>query len=293
MERPMSRSFGRLLLILLALVCCVAAAILPSSFQSGEGRPVHYASEVPAGQSSVRSGTLSRLSAVSFLAAFGDAHDKPVSSQMPPVASEEGSVPADPPPPAAPEAPTSQPEPVVAAAPTPEVESESAPAVEAEVVAVEATPPPDPEPTPPPVATPLVLSDDMSMCGWVILHEDFNSCAWLNGQIYDGAPVNVELNKLAAQAIMLHFPGFDPSTQFECLDALWTHEAGWHQYKPNYAGSGAYGIPQSLPGSKMAQYGSDWEWNPLTQIEWGLNYIASRYSTPCGAWDFWQSNNWY
>jgi hypothetical protein len=57
--------------------------------------------------------------------------------------------------------------------------------------------------------------------------------------------------------------------------------------------SGAYGIPQALPGDKMAVYGDDWQTNPTTQIKWGLNYIAGRYSTPCGAWSFWQSNGWY
>ena len=57
--------------------------------------------------------------------------------------------------------------------------------------------------------------------------------------------------------------------------------------------SSAYGIPQALPGSKMASAGSDWESNPATQIEWGLGYIADIYGTPCGAWDHSQSNGWY
>lgn len=80
--------------------------------------------------------------------------------------------------------------------------------------------------------------------------------------------------------------------QMGCLDALWTRESGWNERSQN-ASSGAYGIPQALPGSKMAVYGSDWQTNPVPQIKWGLNYIAGRYSTPCGAWSHWQANNWY
>ncbi len=71
--------------------------------------------------------------------------------------------------------------------------------------------------------------------------------------------------------------------QWSCLDSLWQRESGWNIYASN-SGSGAYGIPQALPGSKMAQFGSDWATNPVTQIEWGLSYISSRYGTPCGAW---------
>jgi hypothetical protein len=57
--------------------------------------------------------------------------------------------------------------------------------------------------------------------------------------------------------------------------------------------SGAYGIPQALPGDKMASAGSDWATNPATQIRWGLGYIREVYGTPAGAWVFWQANNWY
>jgi hypothetical protein len=85
--------------------------------------------------------------------------------------------------------------------------------------------------------------------------------------------------------------GWD-SVQFTCLDAIWTRESGWRVNATN-PHSGAYGIPQALPGSKMASHGSDWRTNPRTQIRWGLDYIASRYSTPCGAWEFWKRNHWY
>lgn len=81
--------------------------------------------------------------------------------------------------------------------------------------------------------------------------------------------------------------------QWSCLDALWTRESGWRTEVWNTAGSGAYGIPQSLPAGKMASAGPDWQTNPATQIKWGLGYIASRYGTPCGAWDHETSAGWY
>jgi hypothetical protein len=82
--------------------------------------------------------------------------------------------------------------------------------------------------------------------------------------------------------------------QWICLDKLWTNESGWNTYARNRS-SGAYGIPQALPGSKMATAGSDWQTNPATQIKWGLGYIAGRYSTPCGAWSAFlsRSPHWY
>lgn len=80
--------------------------------------------------------------------------------------------------------------------------------------------------------------------------------------------------------------------EFACLVALWNRESGWRVNAYN-AGSGAYGIPQSLPGNKMASAGADWETNPATQISWGLGYIGGRYGSPCGAWDHSQSRGWY
>jgi hypothetical protein len=80
--------------------------------------------------------------------------------------------------------------------------------------------------------------------------------------------------------------------QFECLDALWTKESGWSHTAANPSSS-AYGIPQALPGSKMASAGADWATNPATQIRWGLGYIKARYGTPCGAWAHSQSSGWY
>ena len=80
--------------------------------------------------------------------------------------------------------------------------------------------------------------------------------------------------------------------QYACLDSLWTRESNWRVNAQNKS-TGAYGIPQALPGSKMASAGSDWQTNPATQIAWGLGYIANRYGTPCGAWAHFTSSGWY
>ena len=80
--------------------------------------------------------------------------------------------------------------------------------------------------------------------------------------------------------------------EFDCLVALWNRESHWNVYSNNTS-SGAYGIPQALPGSKMASAGADWATNPATQIIWGLGYITGRYGTPCGAWGHSQSSGWY
>jgi uncharacterized protein YabE (DUF348 family) len=80
--------------------------------------------------------------------------------------------------------------------------------------------------------------------------------------------------------------------EFACLVSLWQRESGWNHTSLNRS-SGAYGIPQALPGSKMASAGADWQTNPATQIAWGLGYIKGRYGTPCGAWAHFGSHNWY
>jgi hypothetical protein len=82
------------------------------------------------------------------------------------------------------------------------------------------------------------------------------------------------------------------SGQFGCLDSLWQRESGWNAHAQNPS-SGAYGIPQALPGSKMASAGSDWRTNPVTQIRWGLQYIQASYGSPCAAWGHSQSHGWY
>ncbi|MGW6209286.1 aggregation-promoting factor C-terminal-like domain-containing protein [Streptomyces sp. NPDC055089] len=83
-----------------------------------------------------------------------------------------------------------------------------------------------------------------------------------------------------------------PGDQFQCFSNIVNHESSWN-YRASNPSSGAYGLVQALPGSKMASAGADWQTNPATQIKWGLNYMDSRYGSPCGAWSFWQANHWY
>jgi hypothetical protein len=80
--------------------------------------------------------------------------------------------------------------------------------------------------------------------------------------------------------------------QFSCLESLWDKESDWN-YQAYNSGSGATGIPQSLPGNKMASAGADWQTNAATQIAWGLGYIAGSYGTPCAAWGHSQATDWY
>jgi hypothetical protein len=82
------------------------------------------------------------------------------------------------------------------------------------------------------------------------------------------------------------------SGQFSCLQPLWALESGWNIYASN-PGSGAYGIPQALPGSKMASAGPDWQSDAATQIRWGLTYIQDTYGSPCAAWSHEETDGWY
>lgn len=82
------------------------------------------------------------------------------------------------------------------------------------------------------------------------------------------------------------------SADFTCLDSLWSSESGWNVHADNPSSS-AYGIPQALPGSKMASAGPDWQDNAETQIRWGLGYIENRYGTACAAWSFKSARGWY
>lgn len=97
-------------------------------------------------------------------------------------------------------------------------------------------------------------------------------------------------NKATAKAMLASF-GFG-ADQWGCLERLWHKESGWNERAMNRY-SGAYGIPQSLPGSKMASAGADWQTNAATQIKWGLGYIKGRYGTPCAAWGHSQRVGWY
>jgi len=80
--------------------------------------------------------------------------------------------------------------------------------------------------------------------------------------------------------------------QFACLLPLWDRESGWNPYAQNPS-SGAYGIPQALPGSKMASAGADWATDGDTQVRWGVQYVDSVYGSPCGAWAHEQADGWY
>lgn len=96
--------------------------------------------------------------------------------------------------------------------------------------------------------------------------------------------------KVVARAMLGRF-GWGAS-QFGCLDSLWNRESKWNLHATNPS-SGAYGIPQALPGSKMASAGSDWRTNAVTQIRWGLGYISHVYGSPCGAWAHSEGHGWY
>ncbi|MBZ9597807.1 MULTISPECIES: aggregation-promoting factor C-terminal-like domain-containing protein [Streptomyces] len=83
-----------------------------------------------------------------------------------------------------------------------------------------------------------------------------------------------------------------PAGQFQCFSNIINQESTWNYLAVNKS-SGAYGLVQALPGSKMASAGADWRTNPATQIKWGLNYMEDRYGSPCAAWTFHQANGWY
>ncbi|MEU4394816.1 hypothetical protein [Kribbella sp. NPDC023855] len=100
----------------------------------------------------------------------------------------------------------------------------------------------------------------------------------------EGTPREIAKNLLADH-------GWGES-QFSCLDKLWMKESGWRVSADNPTSS-AYGIPQALPGNRMAAYGKDWRTNPVTQIKWGLDYIENRHNSPCGAWAHSRAKGWY
>lgn len=101
----------------------------------------------------------------------------------------------------------------------------------------------------------------------------------------------VRYNKWYAYRYMDYKYGWGKN-QRSSLAKLWTRESGWNQHARNPY-SGAHGIPQALPGGKMASHGKDWRTNPETQIKWGLSYIKYRYKTPNGAWQAFQRKGWY
>ncbi|MET9913761.1 transglycosylase SLT domain-containing protein [Streptomyces sp. NPDC006476] len=93
-----------------------------------------------------------------------------------------------------------------------------------------------------------------------------------------------QIKAIAAQIV--------PGGQLQCFSNIVERESGWN-YRAVNPSSGAYGLMQALPGSKMSSVGADWQTNPATQIKWGLNYMNSVYGSPCGAWTYWQANHAY
>ncbi|MFI5998776.1 transglycosylase SLT domain-containing protein [Streptomyces sp. NPDC051362] len=106
----------------------------------------------------------------------------------------------------------------------------------------------------------------------------------------DALVVKTSYTTAEVQAIARTIVG--DSSQFQCFSQIVNHESTWN-YTAENASSGAYGLVQALPGSKMASAGADWRTNPRTQIKWGLQYMNASYGSPCGAWSFWQANHWY
>lgn len=111
------------------------------------------------------------------------------------------------------------------------------------------------------------------------------ACTALTGTAHAQAKADAEKPKQIAKKII------DNKAQYRCFSKIVEHESDWDHTARN--ASGAYGLVQALPGSKMASAGSDWRTNPATQIEWGVDYMKDRYGSPCGAWSFWQQNSWY
>ena len=97
--------------------------------------------------------------------------------------------------------------------------------------------------------------------------------------------------KKVARGILMDEYGF-AEKEYKCLNQLWTKESNWN-YKARNKNSGAHGIPQALPATKMNVVSTDWRTNPVTQIRWGLRYISIRYETPCKAWAKHKRSNWY
>ena len=118
----------------------------------------------------------------------------------------------------------------------------------------------------------------------VALTDDVGQAMTASQNLSDSDPRDI------ARALLADY-GFS-ADQFSCLDSLYVRESNWNPTADNPTSS-AYGIPQALPGSKMASAGADWATNPVTQIRWGLGYIQDRYGSPCGAWGHSQSVGWY
>ncbi|MCQ9181660.1 transglycosylase SLT domain-containing protein [Streptomyces sp. NPDC060000] len=112
------------------------------------------------------------------------------------------------------------------------------------------------------------------------------------GMALSAAPAHAATTSSASQAQAIAHKMIPNAAQYKAFSNIVKHESGWNVSATN-ASSGAYGLVQALPGSKMASAGSDWKSNAKTQIKWGLDYMNSRYGSPVAAWNFWQANGWY
>jgi hypothetical protein len=112
------------------------------------------------------------------------------------------------------------------------------------------------------------------------------------GMAMAAAPAQAATPSMATNAQAIARQMIPDATQYEAFNKIVSHESGWNVHATN-ASSGAYGLVQALPGSKMASAGADWKTNPATQIKWGLNYMNSRYGSPAAAWNFWSTHHWY
>ena len=156
---------------------------------------------------------------------------------------------------------------------------DAASGVRDEQVSLELEPEPTPEPAPAAASSESSSDSGGSSSG-------SNAPSYPTGGTYTGeSPQAIAQNLLASRGM---------ADQWGCFEAIIGQESGWNPYAENPY-SGAYGIPQALPGSKMASHGADWATNPATQIAWALDYMNGRYGSPCGAYDFkfTQGNGWY
>lgn len=112
------------------------------------------------------------------------------------------------------------------------------------------------------------------------------------GMVLSAAPAHASSVDSASQAKAIAHRMIPNSSQFNAFSHIVQHESNWNVGAVNRS-SGAYGLVQALPGSKMASAGGNWKTSAATQIKWGLNYMNSRYGSPAGAWQFWQTHHWY
>jgi hypothetical protein len=111
------------------------------------------------------------------------------------------------------------------------------------------------------------------------------------GMVLTSAPAQAATTSSSSAQAIAH-KMIPSAAQYNAFSKIVEHESGWNVTATN-SSSGAYGLVQALPGSKMSSAGSDWKTNAATQIKWGLDYMNSRYGSPAAAWNFWQSNGWY